>query len=127
MSIKAIKPTIAAKVSAEEAERIDARRKELGHETLSDYLRDLISRDLAEGGDGNRSLRKDVQAALAPAVYVLLSCLRRVASSEQALAVVERVYLSGDAARELEEHLTRSRAVEDRAPAPEPTGEEVAP
>ena len=50
------------------------------------------------------------RGGLAAAIYVLLSCGRRVETSEQALAVVEKVYLSGDAAREIGEHMARENA-----------------
>ena len=78
----------------------------------------VIKADLDGGGGalapaaeapGPGGVRQEVEAALAPAVYFLLSSLRRVVTSEQALALMERVYLSGESARELEAHLASAR------------------
>jgi hypothetical protein len=123
---------VGAKFPDEETERIDERWRALGLPDRSGYVRMLVARDLGGGTTPARSpekltaegLREAVEATLAPAVYVLLSCGRRVATSEQALAVIEQVYLSGAAARELAEHLGRGGGAESDD-APEQGGEEM--
>ena len=91
-------------------ERIDERWRELGLHDRSAYVRSLVWKDLNGGGGLAPAPRSEIEAALAAAVYVLLSCGRRVETSEQALAVVEKVYLSGAAAREIGEHMARENA-----------------
>ena len=78
--------------------------------TAAPYVRSVVWKDLNGGGPPSPAIRSEIEVALAAAVYVLLSCGRRVETSEQALAVVEKVYLSGDAAREIGDHLARGNA-----------------
>ena len=119
------KPVVGVRFSDEDLGRIDERVRGSGLPDRSAYVRSVVVRDLDGGAT---SLREEVEAALAPALYVLLSGLRRVSTSEQALAVVEQVYLSGAAARELDAHLARENpeAGVEADPTPEPSGEEVA-
>lgn len=117
---------ITAKVPPEKAARIDARREELGLADRATYVRHVIDRDLIaasgtplfkedeEGGERPAAsppvadaltpeiVKRLLDDALAPAVYVVLSAVKRVSSSEQAAAVVNQVLLSGAARRELE-------------------------
>lgn len=115
------KPVVAVRFTDEDLGRIDERVRGSGLPDRSAYIRSVVVRDLDGGAT---CLREEVEAALAPALYVLLSGLSRVSTSEQALAVVEQVYLSGAAARELDAHLAPEDAEAETTP--EPSGEEVA-